>query len=92
MATQGVYRWGVNKSKAIGEVMVRVNESMMTLPTLAECAHLLEDIWSQKAEHDKDTRLIKYRRPAGGSDDSLHAIAYACAVSTRMWSKAHRFA
>ena len=69
--------------------MVRINDSLIALPTLAECGPLLEDIWSQKAEHDRKTRLIKYKRPAGASDDCLHAVAYACAVSTRMWSKAH---
>lgn len=87
-----LWKWTVNRSRAIGSVFARFKEKLNLLPRVQDCESFLDEFTCVVAEYDDYKRNIKFRHPETQFDDALHATTYAQLVAVRTIRKLSRFA
>jgi len=72
--------YNVSKVRVIGDVYTRIRKGKITFPRFEDVAEALPDLWHETAEYNAEARALRYRCPAGMTDDTLHALAYSTYV------------
>ena len=86
-----LWKWTVNRSRAIGSVFARIKEKLNLFPREQDCGAFLNEFLCVVAEYDDYKRNIKFTHPETQHDDALHATTYAQLVAVRTMRTLRRF-
>jgi hypothetical protein len=82
-ADGALWRWTVNRSRAIGVLMARIKQKQLLFPCRQDTDIYLDEFACETAQYDDQQRAIKYVHPQAQPDDTLHATNYALLIATR---------
>jgi hypothetical protein len=80
--------WIIARSPSIGTVFQRIKRRRIAFPQLAQCAHLLREIYCETAEYDPQNRSVRYIHPETQMDDTLHALNYLNVLASAWYQSA----
>lgn len=86
-----LWKWTINRSRAIGSVFARIKEKLNLFPRVQDCGAFLDEFTCVVAEYDDYMRNIKFTHPETQYDDALHATTYAQLVAVRAIRTLRRF-
>ena len=86
-----LWKWTVNRSRAIGSVFARIKEKLNLFPREQDCGAFLDEFLCVVAEYDDYKRNIRFTHPETQHDDALHATTYAQLVAVRTMRTLRRF-